>query len=642
MLRAALLVLLMAPTASAWAVRLDAPPEAGAGLPFLVEVCVEAPVAAERKVAFRDDRRARYAPLPKATCEDVTVHAPARAGETWLEAKARPAGGASKAAAVRPVRLVEAPFALPAASAPSALLDAEGRVLLRLPPHAPVPHLPGAAAWRAGNETLPLPALARFVLAEARAAPFAALVLRNDGGDASLDGLALQHGRKRTPLDGPLAAGAQKEVPLARTPSGNVSLVLGDLTLASLAFPPLRAGEAFRDGKVERMGVTLPETRTYRAHVRAFATPDAGAAPLVALVDGARDEILLEGYTLTSPELGAALARAAERGVRVRVLLEGAPVGGVPPEERALLSALAARGADVALMASTDAFPARFATVHAKTLVVDRERALVSTENFHASSWPAEPGEGTRGYALLVEGPDVAQAFADVFLADAGPWPDVRAPRAALGPPATMAPRPVLPGAASWEGEADVTPLFSPAPVEGHPLLARIEAARTRVDVAMLFAEPTFDEGENPFLDALLEAARRGVRVRLLLDGHVDAGRNRAVAAALAARAEGLPMEVRVDEAPRTLHAKLVVVDGQGAYVGSMNWGEASVTRNREAGAWVGSPALAEWLQKEFDKDWEERGAGRETPGLDGRVALLTLLLPLLRGRARRRRPSRT
>jgi phosphatidylserine/phosphatidylglycerophosphate/cardiolipin synthase-like enzyme len=319
--------------------------------------------------------------------------------------------------------------------------------------------------------------------------------------------------------------------------------------------------------------------------------------------------------------VAAALGRALARGVEVKALLEGAPVGGRPPDEAGIVSALVARGASISFLGGAPGFPARYPTLHAKTIVVDRERALLSTDNFHAGFFPATPGaESTRGYGVVIANASFAARLASVIDADLVPWPDVH-PDAGDAPPAVLAP-----GAGGGEGPSlklegawVATLVLSPDNGASNATLLRmIHEARTRIDAEELFADARFRDAPNPFLDALVDAARRNVTVRLLLDGRVDDGRNRAVAEALATRAarEGLPLEVRVDASGRTLHAKAVVADDS-LYVGSMNWGRASATENREAGVilWNATDAAA-WMRARMDEDWGWRPATpRETPG---------------------------
>src|SRR5581483_11548950 len=310
--------LLLSPVASAWSVTLHAPAEAGAGLPYLVEACVDRPGELRLEPA-------RYAPV-EAGCSTLA------ASGADLTARLRPAGGGSaKAAASARVSLVDSPLASVAAAGNASLVGRDGDIILRVPVvegTALLPLLPGAAGWRddTGDHALPPPD--RPALVEVRQG---AAILRNDGA-------------------GPLR----------------------------LAGPAPGPGEALRAEGIVRLGRTAEDGAPLEIEgaIALFATPDAGAAPVVSLLDGARREVLVEAYTLTSPDVAAALSRALARGVEVRALLEGAPVGGRPAEEPGIVSALVARGARVAWLGGAPGFPARYPTLHAKALVVDRERAL--------------------------------------------------------------------------------------------------------------------------------------------------------------------------------------------------------------------------------------------------------------------------
>jgi hypothetical protein len=111
-----------------------------------------------------------------------------------------------------------------------------------------------------------------------------------------------------------------------------------------------------------------------------------------------------------------------------------------------------------------------------------------------------------------------------------------------------------------------------------------IRAARTRVDIAV----PYFYPG-RAFRRSLRQAARRGVQVRLLLQGKVDYR-----IAALAARAlydELRAHGVRIHEyTPAFLHAKVAVVDDDWATVGSSNIDPLSLLLNLEANVVVRDP----------------------------------------------------
>jgi phosphatidylserine/phosphatidylglycerophosphate/cardiolipin synthase-like enzyme len=114
----------------------------------------------------------------------------------------------------------------------------------------------------------------------------------------------------------------------------------------------------------------------------------------------------------------------------------------------------------------------------------------------------------------------------------------------------------------------------------------------------------------QPFLRATLDAARRGARVRVLLSGawYVrEENRNLTRWLNERARTEGLDLEARVAD-PRgrygKIHAKGVVVDGDRAVVGSLNWNNYSARRNREVALVLEGEAPARYFGRVFRADW--------------------------------------
>jgi competence ComEA-like helix-hairpin-helix protein len=92
------------------------------------------------------------------------------------------------------------------------------------------------------------------------------------------------------------------------------------------------------------------------------------------------------------------------------------------------------------------------------------------------------------------------------------------------------------------------------------------------IDVAMYGASPS-----SPEFRALAEAAKRGVRVRVVLN---DAYTGPATAALKALATQGYPVEVRIQKA-RTMHQKFGVV-GNDVFFGSANFSESSSTKHSE------------------------------------------------------------
>lgn len=679
---ALLFVVLVLPTAWAapWTLEVDAPRVAAADAPLLARACAivepgervqikaEITDAAGATVAFSQDgsriARGRYGAPVQAdelgrACRELQAVAVAP-GSASLVVKARAEGaGAARADAALTVDVRAARFALLAVDgAASLLLDDGARIpLVVREGRALVPLVDGARGVVVDGVLRPLPQASPWRIVEAHAG--AGIVLQNLGGVAtSTEGLSLRVGDASVELPGLDAApGARVLVGLRGRPvadahilaelpvKGEVDLRLMDARIDAVDVPPLAPGFAWaRASGVVRAGATslAPEPRAVAGELVAYATPVAGAAPLVDLLDGARREILVELYTLTSEDVAAALARAALRGVRVDLLLEGAPVGGIPAEEARLVSGLVAAGARVSFLASAPDFPARYRTLHAKLFVVDGEWAHVSTDNPTPGAYPATPGAGSsRGASLLLRNASLASSLVALHAADAAPWPDVRpADPAALPPPEPLRARPLerAPGAAlRIQGAWNVTPILSPD--ASSALAERVRNATRRVDVALLFLEPRFRDGGNPLVEALVDAARDGAEVRVLLDGRAAEG-NAATVEILRAIAEreGLALDARLASRDATLHAKLLILDERETYVGSMNGGRASMQDNREVGLLVENETLAAWYGERYEEWWVgEKETRREAPesGWSGVAGLAVAAVLSLRSRPR-------
>jgi hypothetical protein len=127
----------------------------------------------------------------------------------------------------------------------------------------------------------------------------------------------------------------------------------------------------------------------------------------------------------------------------------------------------------------------------------------------------------------------------------------------------------------------------------------------------------------NPRLEALIDAARRGARVRILLDAFFDDGAdlrgNAATVAYVAAVAanEGLDLQARLgNPTAGGIHAKLLLMRVGGrswSAVGSLNGGEVSCKLNREVVLLVDVPAVYDRLHAVFEHDW--RSSGDEAGG---------------------------
>ncbi len=419
----------------------------------------------------------------------------------------------------------------------------------------------------------------------------------------------------------------------------------------------------------------LPVTAEANATTRVAVGPEGLYEPLADALASASTTIDLSLYTFEHRELAGVLVEALNRGVRVRLLLEGAPPGGIDELERWALAQIAAAGGEVRFMDVVDdaaadvpnGYRVRYRYLHSKYAVIDGgtegAHAFVGTDNFNYDSVPLPTGMeanredededeaigGRRGVYLFTDAAPVIDALIDLFAADwqpdqfldlrpfdPTPHPDGDGPPVDFNIDTEIAERFLWDAAAAPFGDAvehSGSTRFSviSAPENAlHPdggLLALFHRAGAGDEILLTqlyehkhwgdsTSNPVADP--NPRLQAVVDAARRGATVRVLLDSFFDDGQalrsNRATVAYLSevAQSEGLDLQARAgNPTSGGIHAKLVLVRVSGergeerwSAVGSLNGSEVSHKINREVVVLVDAPPIHARLAEVFAWDW--------------------------------------
>lgn len=335
--------------------------------------------------------------------------------------------------------------------------------------------------------------------------------------------------------------------------------------------------------------------------------------------------------------LAVALKEAAARGVAVHVVVDGFGSIKTLPGVRALFADSAVR---LEVFRPLDRWyawlqPGQLRRLHQKLCVCDGQVAFVGGINLIDDRHDMNHGwtEAPRlDYAVQLQGAVTEQVHATaramwVRAHLLSHWPEEVRALARSARPVKRA----LSIVRDWRGQPPRDAADAEGPAPDLPVRAAflvrdnlrqrrtiersyveaIRQARHRVDMAV----PYFYPGRS-FRRALRHAARRGVQVRLLLQGKIDYR-----IAALAARAlydELRANGVRIYEyTPAFLHAKVAVVDDDWATVGSSNIDPLSLLLNLEANVVVRDPgfatALRDNLQQAFDQSAEVSGAPLRT-----------------------------
>jgi cardiolipin synthase len=319
---------------------------------------------------------------------------------------------------------------------------------------------------------------------------------------------------------------------------------------------------------------------------------------LLAAIDAARYDILFETYIwaedATGDQVREALVRAAGRGVKVRVVVDWFGTGHrVATRLRAAFA-----NAGVHYRIFNPWFRRGTARSHRKIAVVDRAVAFVGGINVN-DDWfcdydPKKPLPAPRwDFAVEVRGPLVAQIHheAQAQWARVGHMNIIRR----LGLFREMRRQPVALGERPMQAAFVVRDNLRNRRTIQRAYLQALGRAKRSV----LLANPYFAPGRK-LREALAQAARRGVDVRLLI-GVGEFRLQDMVAHSFYPKL--LAAGVKVYEYRKTqLHAKVAVVDDDWATVGSSNCDGLSLFVNQEANVVVRDQVFAATVRRHVER----------------------------------------
>jgi phosphatidylserine/phosphatidylglycerophosphate/cardiolipin synthase-like enzyme len=414
-------------------------------------------------------------------------------------------------------------------------------------------------------------------------------------------------------------------------------------------------GDPINGKKVQYPGWDLeefffPETFAEIATLTYAVAPDNIYETVLGEINQATTSILYEGYTFKNAHLADAIVArlVTNPGMTASILLEGEPVGGIPDQEKWICQQIENAGGQVYFMHTDDATDVhdRYNYQHGKWMIIDGQTLLTGSENLNYSSMPADDKSdgtaGNRGVWLITDAPSAVAHALDLFQHDLDPANHRDLFRWTALDPNYGAPPPEF--APDYSSGGTIYPIQFPTPltVSGSfsfeivqspenslrdsdsllGMVARAGAGDT-VLVEQLYeykfwgpttSNPAADP--NPRLEAYIAAARRGAKVRILLDSVFDdPGDVRGNTATCAYvngidLAESLDLECKKGNPTGTgIHNKMVLVldDGQGyVHTGSINGSENSSKNNREFAVQVQSTEAYDYLVGVFWYDWGE------------------------------------
>lgn len=355
--------------------------------------------------------------------------------------------------------------------------------------------------------------------------------------------------------------------------------------------------------------------------VTAFVSPDSAGEIFASALASARMSVQVNVYEFTSAAIAQSLVEAKQRGADVLVLVEGGPVGGISKEEKAVISMMNRSGIPVFMMVAAGETRALYRFDHAKYVVIDNRSLLLTSENFKASGIPPAGRKGNRGWGVYLEDPALAAYFGNLFISDVRTKNSIPiAGKSGLNESSIVYPYTAEFFPQQFSG-ARVYPVI--APDTSYLILDLIEGAEDSIVVEQAYITNETATSLNPYLSAAINASRRGVKVRVLLDSYwynVEEEKDNDEMATLINRiaaAEHLTLEARCAEIDlnnlEKIHNKGVIVDNRSVLISSINWNSNSPNFNREAGVIIDHPGIAQYYLDVFEDDWNPKVPRQET-----------------------------
>ena len=369
--------------------------------------------------------------------------------------------------------------------------------------------------------------------------------------------------------------------------------------------------------------------------------PDNAYETIKQHLDAAQNSITIESLTFENVAIANDLIAAANRGVTVTVLLEGAPIGGVPDQEKYICQQIENAGGTCWFMIndSDNDIHDRYRFLHAKFILIDGQQVIISSENLSPNSIPSDNKVdgtwGRRGVVLVTDAPGVVGHVQSIFDADFDQTnhADITNTSFIGGPPFGFVPdletggityTVRYPEAVAFSGNFAYELVQSPENSlrDSDSLLGLVGQAGAGdvVLVEQLDERPYWGstssnatDDPSPRTEAYIAAARRGATVQILLDGLFDDGDATSNSATCSyvnniAQAESLNLACKTgNPAGLGIHNKMVLVQVSGdgyLHVGSLNGSEQSSKGNRELALQVQSNDAYAYLAEMFYRDW--------------------------------------
>jgi cardiolipin synthase len=281
--------------------------------------------------------------------------------------------------------------------------------------------------------------------------------------------------------------------------------------------------------------------------------PDMGRTPIIEAINQTKQSLHLVMYGFTDEQLLNAILKKHSQHKSIQIILEQTPYK-AESENSKTINLLNQNNIEW-----HGTIPP-FRLIHQKTLLIDNDKAIVMTFNFTNSSFKNE-----RNFALIIDDPKQVNQINAVFSAD-------------------------------WNHKAADTHIdnliYSPDNSR-EKIIYLIQSAHSTINV---YAQSISD---YKLIGALAAASKKGVNVNILLSNKLREKQENYL------RNKGVHIKLSKH---LYIHAKVIIVDGKKAELGSINFTKSSLDDNRELSVITTDPIIVKQLGNTFDQDWQAEG----------------------------------
>ena len=348
--------------------------------------------------------------------------------------------------------------------------------------------------------------------------------------------------------------------------------------------------------------------------------PQDGLLDLLNWMEGATSSIQVHLYQMQEPRLVQALMNAASRGLDVKVVLDQGCTCSIwsyddMQKQTGFASELDNAGAEVFWFGTGNDQPYNY--IHSKVAVRDGSSVWMSSGNWKSSSQPAPGVRGNVEWSVIIEKQQLADIVLQQMELDTNTQFEHITAYSSSDAPNDW----TMPGVESVSGgglatsySVDVTGEVLTCPdncITGITNL--IDSANSEVVLSQQTLDVDWYWGwgqQSPVISSMYEAAKRGVSVRVIINGAYLDDDDQDIVDLLNEvwnGTEGLDTSAIImseDDDVSKLHNKGIIVDEKSVLVSSINLGSSAMNRNREMGVVIHSETIAQIYKDAWNMDW--------------------------------------